>query len=156
MRGEFLSQPFCGVVEERDLTGLGSAVGRAREVWQALNEQGKSVKGADILVIGVAYGSIAGFVGGKLDNGMMRFLDALYGLPYLPFAIIALAIIGNSGFWTLVVALSIASWFTTARIVRSAVSRSCEPIVRYDCFSSATSSAWHGPAIMSWCVLGTW
>jgi oligopeptide transport system permease protein len=52
---------------------------------------------------------------------MMRFLDALYGLPYLPFAIIALAIIGNSGFWTLVVALSIASWFTTARIVRGQI-----------------------------------
>src|SRR4029078_7895174 len=41
-----------------------------------------------ILIIGVAYGSISGFIGGKLDNGMMRFLDALYGLPYLPFAIL--------------------------------------------------------------------
>ena len=47
-----------------------------------------------ILLIGVVYGSISGFVGGRLDNGMMRFLDALYGLPYLPFAIITLAIIG--------------------------------------------------------------
>jgi oligopeptide transport system permease protein len=34
-----------------------------------------------ILVIGVVYGSISGFVGGRVDNGMMRFLDALYGLP---------------------------------------------------------------------------
>ena len=34
-----------------------------------------------ILFIGVVYGSISGFVGGRLDNGMMRFLDALYGLP---------------------------------------------------------------------------
>ena len=51
-----------------------------------------------ILVIGIFYGSISGFVGGKLDNGMMRFLDALYGLPYLPFAIITLAIIGNTNF----------------------------------------------------------
>jgi oligopeptide transport system permease protein len=59
-----------------------------------------------ILLIGVSYGSISGFVGGVLDNAMMRFLDALYGLPYLPFAIIA---------------LSIASWFTTARIVRGQV-----------------------------------
>ena len=48
-----------------------------------------------ILFIGVVYGSISGFVGGRLDNGMMRFLDALYGLPYLPFAIITLAIIGQ-------------------------------------------------------------
>ena len=49
-----------------------------------------------ILLIGVFYGSISGFVGGRLDNGMMRFLDALYGLPYLPFAIITLAIIGRT------------------------------------------------------------
>jgi oligopeptide transport system permease protein len=74
-----------------------------------------------ILLIGVVYGSISGFAGGKLDNGMMRFLDALYGLPYLPFAIITLAIVGIVNFWTMVVALSIASWFTAARIVRGQV-----------------------------------
>jgi oligopeptide transport system permease protein len=74
-----------------------------------------------ILLIGVSYGSISGFVGGMLDNGMMRFLDALYGLPYLPFAIITLAIFGGASFWTMVIALSIASWFTTARIVRGQV-----------------------------------
>jgi oligopeptide transport system permease protein len=67
------------------------------------------------------YGSISGFVGGRLDNGMMRFLDALYGLPYLPFAIITLAIIGRTDKWTMMIALSIASWFTTARIVRGQV-----------------------------------
>ena len=74
-----------------------------------------------ILVIGVLYGSISGFAGGRLDNAMMRFLDALYGLPYLPFAIITLAIFGDVTFWTMVVALSIASWFTTARIVRGQI-----------------------------------
>ena len=74
-----------------------------------------------ILLIGVVYGSISGFVGGRLDNGLMRFLDALYGLPYLPFAIITLAIIGRTNMWTMMVALSIASWFTTARIVRGQV-----------------------------------
>ncbi len=74
-----------------------------------------------ILLIGVVYGSISGFVGGRLDNGLMRFLDALYGLPYLPFAIITLAIIGRADMWTMMIALSIASWFTTARIVRGQV-----------------------------------
>jgi oligopeptide transport system permease protein len=74
-----------------------------------------------ILLIGVAYGSISGFVGGRLDNGMMRLLDTLYGLPYLPFAIIVTAIFGNVTFWTMVVALSIVSWFTTARIVRGQI-----------------------------------
>jgi oligopeptide transport system permease protein len=74
-----------------------------------------------ILVIGIAYGAISGFVGGILDNAMMRFLDALYGLPYLPFAIITLAIIGTVNIWTMTIALSIASWFTTARIVRGQI-----------------------------------
>ena len=74
-----------------------------------------------ILLIGVVYGSISGFTGGRLDNIMMRFLDALYGLPYLPFAIIVLAIIGTNNIWTMVLALSIASWFTAARIVRGQV-----------------------------------
>jgi oligopeptide transport system permease protein len=71
-----------------------------------------------ILAIGVVYGALSGFVGGRLDNAMMRFLDALYGLPYLPFAILALAIVGTVSFWTMVIALSIASWFITARVVR--------------------------------------
>ena len=74
-----------------------------------------------ILIIGLTYGSISGFVGGWLDNAMMRFLDALYGLPYLPFAIITLAIVGTVNFWTMVIALSIASWFTSARIVRGQI-----------------------------------
>jgi oligopeptide transport system permease protein len=74
-----------------------------------------------ILLVGVTYGSISGFLGGRVDNAMMRFLDALYGLPYLPFAILALAIVGTVNFWTMVLALTIASWFTTARIVRGQV-----------------------------------
>jgi oligopeptide transport system permease protein len=77
-----------------------------------------------ILVIGVTYGSIAGFIGGTLDYAMMRFLDALYGLPYLPFAILTIQIVSDQGavdFKTMVIALAIASWFTTARIVRGQI-----------------------------------
>ena len=74
-----------------------------------------------IMVIGITYGATSGFVGGKLDNALMRFLDALYGLPYLPFAILTLAIFGTVTFWTMVVALTIASWFTTARVMRGQV-----------------------------------
>jgi oligopeptide transport system permease protein len=73
-----------------------------------------------IMIIGILYGSISGFAGGKLDNGMMRFLDALYGLPYLPFAIITATIFGYS-FTGLVVALTVASWFTTARVMRGQI-----------------------------------
>jgi oligopeptide transport system permease protein len=74
-----------------------------------------------IMVVGILYGAISGFVGGWLDNAMMRFLDALYGLPYLPFAIITLAIFGTVNFWTMVIALTIASWFTTARVMRGQI-----------------------------------
>lgn len=74
-----------------------------------------------IMGVGILYGSVSGFAGGWLDNGMMRFLDALYGLPYLPFAIITLAIFGRVNFWTMVVALTIASWFTTARVMRGQI-----------------------------------
>jgi oligopeptide transport system permease protein len=74
-----------------------------------------------IMVVGILYGSISGFAGGKIDNALMRFLDALYGLPYLPFAIITLAIFGTVNFWTMVVALTIASWFTTARVMRGQI-----------------------------------
>ena len=73
------------------------------------------------MVIGILYGAISGFVGGALDNVAMRILDALYGLPYLPFAIITLAIFGTVNFWTMVVALTIASWFTTARVMRGQI-----------------------------------
>ena len=77
-----------------------------------------------ILVIGVTYGAISGFIGGWVDNALMRFLDALYGLPYLPFAILTIQILSNSGavdVTTMVIALAIASWFTTARIVRGQI-----------------------------------
>jgi oligopeptide transport system permease protein len=74
-----------------------------------------------IMVVGILYGAISGFIGGWLDNLMMRVLDALYGLPYLPFAIITLAIFGVVNFWTMVIALTVASWFTTARIMRGQI-----------------------------------
>ena len=67
-----------------------------------------------ILLIGVVVRVDLGLRRRLVDNTMMRLLDALYGLPYLPFAIITLAIIGTVNAWTMVIALSIASWFTAA------------------------------------------
>lgn len=75
---------------------------------------------AVVLVVGVLYGSIAGFVGGKLDDIMMRFVDILYGLPYLPFAIILLVILG-SGVVPMLLALAIVSWLTPSRLVRGQI-----------------------------------
>jgi oligopeptide transport system permease protein len=74
-----------------------------------------------ILVVAILYGGIAGFAGGATDNVMMRFLDALYGLPFLPFAIITLQIVGTVSFLTMVIALSIVSWFIDARVVRGQI-----------------------------------
>lgn len=78
-----------------------------------------------ILVIGVLYGSISGYVGGRTDNLMMRFLDSLYGLPYLPFAIILASILRprfpDHPLIYVVPALSLTTWFGQARLMRSQV-----------------------------------
>jgi oligopeptide transport system permease protein len=77
-----------------------------------------------ILIIGLVYGALSGFIGGMVDDVLMRILDAFYGLPYLPFAIITTQILTPSGtatFWTMVAALTVASWLTTARIVRGQI-----------------------------------
>ncbi|MCW2972256.1 MAG: binding-protein-dependent transport system inner rane component [Thermoleophilia bacterium] len=76
-----------------------------------------------ILIVGITYGSISGYFGGLIDSGMMRFLDALYGLPYLPFAIIIVTVLSNRlpdapPIAYMVPALSITAWFTSARIMR--------------------------------------
>lgn len=76
-----------------------------------------------ILAIGVLYGSISGYAGGRIDNAMMRLLDALYGLPYLPFAIITVTVLrakfpGGSPIVYMVPALTVTTWFTAARIMR--------------------------------------
>lgn len=78
---------------------------------------------AVILILGLLYGSISGYVGGRIDTAMMRILDALYGLPYLPFAIIIVTVVRTKvgdehALLYLVPALTITSWFTAARIMR--------------------------------------
>jgi oligopeptide transport system permease protein len=76
-------------------------------------------------LIGVAWGAIAGYVGGKLDNLMMRFVDVLYGLPYM-FLVILLMVIfqdlpASARLYLLFVALGAVSWLTMSRIVRGQV-----------------------------------
>jgi len=69
------------------------------------------------LVIGVAYGAAAGFIGGRLDELMMRFVDVLYSLPYI-FLVIILMVVFNRNFFLLFLAIGAVEWLTMARIVR--------------------------------------
>jgi oligopeptide transport system permease protein len=72
------------------------------------------------LLVGVLYGSIAGYTGGRADELMMRFVDFLYSLPYLFLVIILLVFFSNS-ILMLFVALGLVQWLTMARIVRGQV-----------------------------------
>jgi dipeptide transport system permease protein len=71
-------------------------------------------------IIGVVYGGISGYKGGKTDNLMMRFVEILYGLPYLLVVILVMVVIGP-GLTTIILALSITGWVGMARIVRGQV-----------------------------------
>jgi len=70
------------------------------------------------LAIGVTWGSIAGYVGGRTDEWMMRFVDVLYSLPYLFIVIILATVFERGSVTVLLIAIGAVGWLTTARIVR--------------------------------------
>ena len=72
------------------------------------------------LVLGVFYGALAGYVGGKVEELMMRIADILYAIPYLLLVILLMVIIG-SGLATIILALTITGWIGMARIVRGQI-----------------------------------
>jgi len=69
------------------------------------------------LVIGVTWGAVAGYRGGKTDELMMRIVDILYSLPYI-FLVILLLVFFSRSILMLFVALGLVQWLTMARIVR--------------------------------------
>ena len=69
------------------------------------------------LVIGVAWGAVAGYVGGRTDELMMRTVDVLYSLPYI-FIVIILMTVFTPNIYVLFVAIGAVGWLTMARIVR--------------------------------------
>ncbi len=69
------------------------------------------------VVIGVSWGAIAGFFGGKVDALMMRIVDVLYALPFMLFAILLMTFFGRD-LYLMFVALGAISWLDMARIVR--------------------------------------
>ncbi len=72
------------------------------------------------LAIGVSYGAIAGFFGGKVDAVMMRLVDILYALPFAIFVILLMVFFGRNIF-LLFFAIGAVEWLTMARIVRGQV-----------------------------------
>jgi oligopeptide transport system permease protein len=69
------------------------------------------------LAIGVTYGAVAGYVGGRTDGFMMRFVDVLYSLPLLFFIIILVTVFGRNIFLVFL-AIGCVEWLTMSRIVR--------------------------------------
>jgi oligopeptide transport system permease protein len=72
------------------------------------------------LLIGVTWGAVAGYVGGRTDDMMMRVVDVLYALPYI-FLVILLLVFFSRSLLMLFVALGLVQWLTMARIVRGQV-----------------------------------
>ncbi|MEZ0123569.1 MAG: ABC transporter permease [Candidatus Reddybacter sp.] len=72
------------------------------------------------LLIGVIYGTVAGYMGGRIDAAMMRLVDILYALPFMIFIILLMVIFGRN-ILLLFLAIGAVEWLTMARIVRGQV-----------------------------------
>ena len=72
------------------------------------------------LVIGVTWGIVSGYYGGKVDSVMMRIVDILYGLPFIIFIILLMVVFGRN-IWLLFGAIGAVEWLTMARIIRGQV-----------------------------------
>ena len=72
------------------------------------------------ILIGVLYGAISGYVGGKLDTAMMRVVDILYTIPFTIFVILLMVFLPPS-IWLLFLAIGAVEWLTMARIVRGEI-----------------------------------
>jgi len=73
------------------------------------------------LLIGVSYGAIAAYAGGKTDEGMMRVVDVLYAFPTVVFVIVIQAVLESKSIFVLFGLIGGISWLTMARIVRGQV-----------------------------------
>ena len=73
------------------------------------------------LLIGIFWGSFAGYVGGRIDNFMMRIVDIIYGLPYMMVVIVFMALFGGRNIYLLFIAIAMVSWLTISRVVRGQI-----------------------------------
>lgn len=73
-----------------------------------------------VAVIGTTVGMVAGYYGGWVDEFIMRLVDILYGLPFIPFVIVIATILGAS-VWNVIFGIALLYWLSTARVIRSEV-----------------------------------
>lgn len=73
-----------------------------------------------VVFIGINVGLIAGYYGGKIDIILMRITDIAYSIPFLPFCIILVALIGP-GILNIIIAITLISWRSVARVIRAQV-----------------------------------
>lgn len=74
------------------------------------------------LIIGITYGSISGYLGGRIDNLMMRFVDVMYGFPTLLFIILIMVVLPSEnaiqGMINIFIAIGVVGWMGMARLIR--------------------------------------
>ena len=70
------------------------------------------------IFIGTNVGLIAAYYGGRIDNILMRLTDLAFSIPFLPFAVILVALL-NPSIWNIILTITVLSWRSTARIIRS-------------------------------------
>jgi len=73
-----------------------------------------------VAFIGVNIGIISGYFGGKVDMILMRFVDIVFGLPFLPFIIVLVSMLGRSQM-NVIIAIVVITWRSVSRVVRSQV-----------------------------------
>jgi len=95
------------------------------------------------VVIGVLWGAAAGFVGGRVDAFMMRIVDILYSVPFIPFVIVLVVMFGRNLF-LIFVAIGAVSWLDIARIVRGQTLS----LRNKEFIEAARASGVRGPAIV--------
>jgi oligopeptide transport system permease protein len=101
------------------------------------------VASAVSLIIGVSWGAVAGFLGGWVDELMMRFVDVLYSLPFIFFVILLMVTFGRN-FILIFLAIGAVEWLTMARIVRGQT----RSLKQMEFIEAAHAAGLSGPAII--------
>ena len=141
---ESIKDIYCGYYQNYAVTESGKVLtwglkgylfgtdGYGRDIFTRLMSGGRLTMtiGAVAVVIqtliGIFIGGIAGYCGGMIDNLLMRFTEVINSLPFLPFAMILSAIIGNKltevqRIYMIMVVLGVLSWPGMARLVRAQI-----------------------------------